>query len=88
MDDLGVKPAAGDLVFIRAKVVDAKGNLVATSGQAVQFTAGGAYEIVGPATVTTEAGIASALVRVAGDKSGKVGKGAIKAVAGTLRGSL
>jgi beta-galactosidase len=88
VDDLGVKPAAGDLVFIRAKVVDARGNLVATSGQAVQFTAGGAYEIVGPATVTTEAGIASALVRVAGDKSGKVGKGAIKAVAGTLRGSL
>jgi beta-galactosidase len=88
VDDLGVKSAAGDLVFIRAKVVDAKGNLVATSGQAVQFTAGGAYEIVGPATVATEAGIASALVRVAGDKSGKVGKGAIKAAAGTLRGSL
>lgn len=88
VDDLGVKSAAGDLIFIRAKVVDVKGNLVATSGQAVQFTAGGAYEIVGPATVTTEAGIASALVRVAGDKSGKVGKGAIKAVAGTLRGSL
>ncbi len=84
VDDLGVKSATGDLVFIRAKVVDAKGNLVAGNGQSVKFTAGGAYEIVGPATVTTEGGIASVLVRVGA--SG--GKGTIAADGANLRGSL
>ena len=84
VDDLGVKPVAGDLVFIRAKTVDAKGNLVTDSGQSVKFTAGGAYEIVGPATVTTEGGIASVLVRVGGNG----GKGSITADGGTVRGKL
>jgi len=84
VDDLGVKSTAGDLVFIRAKTVDAKGNLVADSGQSVKFTAGGAYEIVGPATVTTEGGIASVLVRVGADG----GKGSITADGGTVRGKL
>ncbi|WP_322534569.1 glycoside hydrolase family 2 TIM barrel-domain containing protein [Duganella zoogloeoides] len=84
VDDLGVKSTAGDLVFIRAKTVDAKGNLVAGSGQSVKFTAGGAYEIVGPATVTTEGGIASVLVRVGANG----GKGSITADGGTVRGKL
>jgi len=84
VDDLGVKSTAGDLVFIRAKTVDAKGNLVADSGQSVKFTAGGAYEIVGPATVTTEGGIASVLVRVGANG----GKGSITADGGTVRGKL
>ena len=88
VDDLGVKSAAGDLVFIRAKLVDAKGALVATSGQSVTFATGGAYEVVGPATVSTEAGIASVLVRVGGDKTAKGGKGTVKAEAGTLHGAM
>ncbi|KQQ32377.1 DNA primase [Duganella sp. Leaf126] len=87
VDDLGVKSAAGDLVFVRARLLDASGNLVTASGQSVTFTAGGAYEIVGPASVTTEAGIASVLVRVTG-KGAKGAKGAIVATAGQLRGAL
>ncbi|MET0320252.1 MAG: glycoside hydrolase family 2 TIM barrel-domain containing protein [Duganella sp.] len=82
VDDLGVKSAPGDLVFIRARVVDAHGTVVQGSAQPVKFAAGGGYEIVGPATVTTEGGIASVLVRVKG------GKGSVKAEAGGLRGAL
>lgn len=84
VDDLGVKPVAGDLVFLRARLVDARGNLVADSGRSVTFDAGAGYEIVGPASVTAEGGIASVLARV----GAKGGKGAVKAVAGALRGSL
>lgn len=87
VDDLGVPSAPGDLVFVRARVVDANGNLVAASGQPVKFAAGAGYQIVGPSTVTATGGIASVLVRVGGN-GGTGGKGTIKAEAGTLRGSL
>ncbi|MET0268183.1 MAG: glycoside hydrolase family 2 TIM barrel-domain containing protein [Duganella sp.] len=83
LDDLNVQPVAGDLVFVRARVVDAKGTVVPASGQTVKFAAGSGYDIVGPDTVTTEAGIASVLVRVHGK-----GKGAISASSGELKGRL
>jgi beta-galactosidase len=72
LDDMGVKPAPRDLVFARARLVDAAGRPVFASNVPVTFTAGGGYEIVGPATATTEAGVASVLVRVTRPGSGKI----------------
>jgi beta-galactosidase len=82
VDDLAVKSTDGDLVFIRARLLDANGTVVPDSGKTVTFAAADGYEIVGPNTATTEAGIASVLVRVKG------GKGAINAEAGALKGRL
>lgn len=87
VDDLGVKPVPGDLVFLRARLLDANGTVVPESGQRVKFAAGAGYEIVGPDTVTTEAGIASVLVRVTGAGE-SAGKGKVSAEAGALRAQL
>lgn len=64
VDDLGVTPTVGDVVFARAQLLDAAGRPVAVSGWAINFAAIRGYEILGPATTSTEAGIASILVRV------------------------
>ncbi|KFI05657.1 glycoside hydrolase family 2 TIM barrel-domain containing protein [Massilia sp. BSC265] len=82
MDDLGVPPVAGDLVFVRARLVDAKGTTVPMSGREVAFSSGGGAEIVGAASVGTESGIASVLVRVQGPRAD------MRAEAGALRGRL
>jgi beta-galactosidase len=82
LDDLGVPVAAGDLVFARARLVDANGTTVPTSGQQVTFSIGPDAEIVGSPTVTTEAGIASVLVRL------KAGRPSLAAQAGPLGGKL
>nr|WP_315395982.1 glycoside hydrolase family 2 TIM barrel-domain containing protein [uncultured Duganella sp.] len=84
VDDLGVKSNPGDLVFIRATLLDANGTVVPESGKPVTFAAADGYEIVGPGAATTEAGIASVLVRVKGNGA----KGAVSAEAGALRGRL
>ncbi len=65
---------------MRAKLVDAKGNLVPESGRKVQFAANGGYELVGAGVSSTEAGIASALVRV------RSPRGAVSAQADALKG--
>ena len=82
VDDLAVKSTDGDLVFIRAKLLDADGTVVPDSGKSVTFAAGEGYEIVGPSVAATEAGIASVLVRVKG------ARGIINAESGSLRGRL
>jgi beta-galactosidase len=71
IDDMGVKPTAGDTVFVRAQVLDAAGHPISVSGRDVTFNVTGGYEIFGPSTVKTEAGIASILVRT-GVKTGQV----------------
>lgn len=72
LDDMGVKPTRNDLVFARARLVDAKGRPVFASGRQITFKAAGRYEIVGPATATTEAGVASVLVRVLEPGRGRI----------------
>lgn len=67
-DELGVPAAANDLVFARARLVDANGTTVPASGREVRFSAGAGTEIVGSPVATTEAGIASVLVRVQGPR--------------------
>jgi beta-galactosidase len=85
LDDAGVPPVAGDLVFARAHVLDAKGNAVPTAQGTVRFRASGDFEIVGPAEAAFEAGIASVLVRTARARPG----GSIATTAEGLRsGSL
>ncbi|MDK6077751.1 glycoside hydrolase family 2 TIM barrel-domain containing protein [Massilia varians] len=69
LDDVGVPATSGDLVFVRARLLDANGTTVPLSGREVAFTAGPGSEIVGSATVSTEAGIASVLVRVQGPRA-------------------
>jgi beta-galactosidase len=69
LDDMGVPATSGDLVFVRARLLDANGTTVPLSGREVAFTAGPGAEIVGSATVSTEAGIASVLVRVQGPRA-------------------
>jgi len=66
IDTLDVAPAAGesDVVAVHARIVDAHGTLCVTAEDEVNFTLTGGAEIVGPATVKGEAGIASIVVRV------------------------
>ena len=82
VDTMGVAPVRGDLLFVRARLTDAKGKLVPESGREVSFRAGGGYEIVGPAAAATQAGIASVLVKFHG------AKGSVAAQAGLLKGKL
>jgi beta-galactosidase len=82
LDDLGIPPAKGDLVFVRARLVDASGNTVPVSGREVRFSAGPGTEIVGGSVGTTEAGIASALLRIHGARAG------VRAQAQGLEGRL
>ena len=81
-DDMGVKPVAGDVVFLRARLVDAKGNLVPENGRKVTFAARGGYEIVGATTSATEAGIASVLAKYRGQA------GSVSAQADGLKGNF
>lgn len=82
LDDLGVPPAKGDLVFVRARLLDAEGTTVPASGREVAFSAGPGTEIVGSSRVFTEAGIASVLVRIQGPRVN------LDAQAGALQGRL
>ncbi|MFC5459318.1 glycoside hydrolase family 2 TIM barrel-domain containing protein [Massilia niabensis] len=86
LDDLGVPAVAGDLVFARARLVDANGTTVPASGQPVSFSSGPGAEIVGSAVAISEAGIASVLVRVQGPRAGMSAQaGALRAVLATGR---
>jgi beta-galactosidase len=82
VDDRGAKPAAGDLVFVRARIVDANGTTVPETGRKITFAPTAGYEILGDSTVATEAGIASVVARVL------PAAGGMSAETGTLRGKL
>lgn len=82
LDELGVPASAGDLVFVRARLLDAQGTTVPVSGREVAFSSAAGADIVGSSVVTTEAGIASVLLRVQGPRVN------LAAQAGALTGSL
>ncbi|PTY07953.1 hypothetical protein DB347_06945 [Opitutaceae bacterium EW11] len=86
VDDLGVLPAAGesDVLFVHAAWHDERGSLCVFDTAPVVFSLTGAAEIVGPATVAAEAGIASVVVRVPAHSAGFV-VDAAPARAGTVR---
>ena len=60
-----------DVIFVRASVVDAAGTVVPTAENGISFELEGPGEIVGPTSVSAEAGIASVLVR-AGTEPGTI----------------
>ncbi len=64
LDDAGVAPVAGDLVFARATAIDSKGEPVSSAAHNVRFSATRDFEIVGSPEATMEGGTASILVRV------------------------
>lgn len=66
IDSLDVPPAAdeSDVVMVHASIVDAAGTLCVSAEDEVTFTVVGGAEVVGPAAVGAEAGIASIVVRV------------------------
>jgi len=69
----GMDPRAGvnDAIFVYAKILDAKNNVVHINDFQIEFTIVGDAELINPVTVVTEAGFAAALVRV-GDMPGEI----------------
>ena len=65
-EDQGVPATPGDLVFLRARLVDGNGMPVPASGTSVAFSTNcpaTAARFLGPPSVSTEAGLASVLVK-------------------------
>ncbi len=84
LDDMGVPVAEGDLVFLRARVLDARGTTVPTSGRDVAFSDVQGAQIVGSAVAPLEAGVASVLVRVTGPRAGVAARAQLGALTGSL----
>ena len=66
IDESGKAPKAGvnDLVFVYASIKDENGTTVRSNGVEVKFKIEGDAEIVNPEAILTEAGIATALVKI------------------------
>ena len=73
IDESGRKPESGcnDAVFVYASLVDANGTTVPVNDVPVTFSIEGDARILNPGMINTEAGIASALIRI-GDLVGKI----------------
>jgi len=71
LDDGGVPPVTGDLIFLRARLLDADRNPVPDQAAVVTFAPPKGYAIVGPDTATAEAGTASVLVRAVTARRGQ-----------------
>lgn len=84
LDDMGVPVAEGDLLFLRARVLDARGTTVPASGRDVAFSDVQGAQIVGSAVATLEAGVASVLVRVTGPRAGVAAQAQLGALTGSL----
>jgi beta-galactosidase len=65
-DNAGVCTDAerSDQIFVRARLLDSNGTTVPVSDREIEFSASGRFAIIGPTKLKTEAGIATALVRV------------------------
>ena len=74
IDDLEIVPRAAepDVIFAHARWLDAQGTLCVDESSPVNFTVEGAAELIGPATLVAEAGIASVVVRVPAHSTGFV----------------
>jgi beta-galactosidase len=69
LDEAGLPAGKRDLLFLRARVLDAAGVPVTTATDRIRFDVADGWEIVGPAEADAEAGIASILVRSSADGS-------------------
>ncbi len=70
IDESGRAPKIGvnDAVFVYARLVDAHGTVVPINNMAVEFKIEGGASVINPETISTEAGIATALVRIGNQK--------------------
>jgi len=70
VDESGRAPKAGanDVVFVYATLTDSNGTTVPITGISVLFEAKDDAELISPAIIPTEAGTASALVRIGTNK--------------------
>ncbi len=59
-----LRAGGGDMVFIHARLIDHNGTVVPQNGVQVEFQVDGDAQIVNPEAIRTEAGIASALMKV------------------------
>lgn len=66
IDQSGLKPQSGtgDIVFVYASIVDNAATVVSQATDTVTFSVSGNAQLVGPAKVAAEAGIAGALIRI------------------------
>lgn len=74
IDESGRPPQAGvnDVLFVHAEILDKDGNLVPVTGPEIHFGVKGDAEIINPgSTAISEAGIATALVRI-GENKGEI----------------
>jgi beta-galactosidase len=65
----GIPPASGrkDLLFLHARIEDARGSLVPTAGNLVHFEVMGPARLIGENPIAAEAGIASILLETTGE---------------------
>ena len=65
-DESGKPPKANsnDIIFVYARIVDKNGTLTPINGHKVEFVISGDAEIINPGIIESEAGIATALVRI------------------------
>ncbi len=86
VDDSGKAAEAGvnDVVFLYMAAVDAHGTLVTDYEKNIQLSLKGDVELMNTDGIVTEAGIATALLRI-GDKGGKI---SAEAISGALNGEL
>lgn len=70
LDTSGKEPQAGvkDVIFVRAHLLDAAGNITHTNGTAVNFTVSGSAKLISPVSINAIDGVASALLEI-GDKT-------------------
>jgi beta-galactosidase len=73
LDESGAPPKAGvnDVLFLHAAITDSNGTVVPVNGALVEFECRGDGALVSPGPVSTEAGIATALIRI-GDHAGEI----------------
>ncbi len=70
IDESGRKPTAGtnDAVFVYASILDKNGTVVRINDAEVNFSIVGSAKVMNPHAITTEAGIATALIRIGKSK--------------------
>jgi beta-galactosidase len=73
IDESGLAPQAGvnDVVFVYATLKDANGTTVHENGTEIQFEIEGDAVLLNPEAISTEAGIATALIRI-GEKNDEI----------------
>ncbi|HEX3009248.1 MAG TPA: DUF4982 domain-containing protein, partial [Bacteroidales bacterium] len=68
VDESGRNPGLNDIIFVYASISDSKNNIVPNDSSEVHFQVEGA-EVMGPASIRAQAGIATILVRTGNKRS-------------------